>query len=94
MKKLFKDFNSKVINDLVQDFVVGGGGDLWMLNILGKMCFAKYAKEMDIGPWFQELNSLFRSVECDDGCLDTYFTQNFLLGPMLYVSYSNKISYS
>ena len=57
---------------------VGGGGDLWMLNSLWKMCFAKYAKEMDIGPWFQELNSLFRSVKCDDGCFDIYFPQNFL----------------
>ena len=49
-----------------------------MLNSLWKMCFAKYAKEMDIGPWFQELNSLFRSVKCDDGCFDIYFPQNFL----------------
>lgn len=55
------------------DFVVVGGGDLWMLNSLGKMCFAKYAKEMDIGPWFQELNSLFRSVKCDGGCFEYIF---------------------
>lgn len=81
--------------DLVLDFVVGGGGDLWMLNSLGKMCFAKYAKEMDIGPWFQELNSLFRSVKCDGGCFDTYCTQNLFIGSIVlcFILY-NKTDFS
>lgn len=66
-----------------------------MLNSLGKMCFAKYAKEMDIGPWFQELNSLFRSVKCDGGCFDTYCTQNLFIGSIVlcFILY-NKTDFS